>query len=77
MRPGSDGAVTDLLDLGRAPLGQARIHATLHVLRGRARPVAGGETGELSAGRLGPIPPRRHSLHADEDTVVLLGVVHG
>ncbi len=51
--------------------------ATLHVLQGRVRLVAGEETVELPAGRLGAIPPRRHGLHADEDAVVLLTVVSG
>ncbi|MFW3170315.1 LuxR family transcriptional regulator [Geodermatophilus sp. CPCC 206100] len=46
--------------------------ASLQVLRGRARLVAGAEVQELGPHHLTPIPPRRHSLHADEDTVVLL-----
>jgi hypothetical protein len=48
--------------------------ASLQVLRGRARLVAGAEVVELGPHQLAPIPPRRHSLHADEDTVVLLTV---
>jgi quercetin dioxygenase-like cupin family protein len=50
--------------------------ATLQVLRGRTRLIAGEATVELAAGQLGAIPPRRHSLHADQDAVVLLSVVH-
>ena len=48
--------------------------ASLQVLRGRARLVAGEEVVELGPHQMAPIPPRRHSLHADEDTVVLLTV---
>ena len=48
--------------------------ASLLVLRGTVRLVAGEETVELSAQQIGPIPNRRHSLHADEDSVVLLSV---
>jgi quercetin dioxygenase-like cupin family protein len=50
--------------------------ATVLVLRGRARLVAGDEVIELVANQISPIPDRRHSLHADEDTVVLLSVAH-
>jgi quercetin dioxygenase-like cupin family protein len=47
--------------------------ATLHVLRGRVRVVA--ETSqEIAAGHLAPIPDERHSVAADEDSVVLLSV---
>jgi quercetin dioxygenase-like cupin family protein len=48
--------------------------ATLLVLRGRARLVAGDETVEVGAHQISPIPNRRHSLHAEEDSVVLLSV---
>jgi quercetin dioxygenase-like cupin family protein len=48
--------------------------ASLLVLRGRVRVVAGPESVELAAHQIGPIPDRRHSLHADEDSVVLLSV---
>jgi quercetin dioxygenase-like cupin family protein len=48
--------------------------ASLLVLRGRARLVAGDDVVELGAHQLAPIPPRRHSLTADEDSVVLLTV---
>jgi quercetin dioxygenase-like cupin family protein len=48
--------------------------ATLLTLRGRARLVAGDETVEVAANQIAPIPDRRHSLHADEDSVVLLSV---
>jgi quercetin dioxygenase-like cupin family protein len=48
--------------------------ASLMVLRGQVRLIAGETTIELSAHRITPIPDRRHSLHADEDSVVLLSV---
>jgi quercetin dioxygenase-like cupin family protein len=48
--------------------------ASLLVLRGRVRLIAGDQTVELGAHQIAPIPNRRHSLHADEDSVVLLNV---
>jgi quercetin dioxygenase-like cupin family protein len=48
--------------------------ATLLVIRGQVRLVAGEESVSLSAHQMAPIPDRRHSLHADEDSVVLLSV---
>ena len=48
--------------------------ASLLVIRGRVRLVAGPETVELAAHQISPIPDRRHGLHADEDSVVLLSV---
>ncbi len=48
--------------------------ASLMVLRGQVRLIAGDTTVELGAHRISPIPDRRHSLHADEDSVVLLSV---
>jgi quercetin dioxygenase-like cupin family protein len=48
--------------------------ASLLVLRGRIRLVAGDETVELAANEFSPVPTRRHSLHADEDSVVLLSI---
>ncbi|MGY1836036.1 LuxR family transcriptional regulator [Blastococcus sp. SYSU DS0510] len=48
--------------------------ASLLVLRGRVRLLAGEHTDELSGSHVAPIPDRRHSLHADEDSVVLLSV---
>ena len=50
--------------------------ASLLVLHGRVRVVAGDEVVELGAHRISPIPDRRHSVHADEDSVVLLSVAH-
>jgi quercetin dioxygenase-like cupin family protein len=50
--------------------------ASVLVLRGRARLVAGDDTVTLAANQTCPIPGRRHSLEADEDTVVLLSVAH-
>ncbi|WP_217640568.1 LuxR family transcriptional regulator [Blastococcus tunisiensis] len=48
--------------------------ASLLVLRGRVRLVAGEHTDELGPSQIVPIPDRRHSLHADEDSVVMLNV---
>jgi quercetin dioxygenase-like cupin family protein len=48
--------------------------ASLLVIRGRVRLIAGEETVELAAHQLGPVPNRRHGLHAEEDSVVLLSV---
>lgn len=48
--------------------------ASLLVLRGRVRVVAGDDSVSLAADHFSPVPNRRHSLHADEDSVVLLSV---
>lgn len=48
--------------------------ATLQVLRGAVRLVAGDEQWQGTEGDLVVIPPERHSLHADEDSAVLLTV---
>ena len=48
--------------------------ASLQVLRGAVRLVSGDRTDLLRAQQIGPIPDARHSLHADEDSVVLLSV---
>lgn len=48
--------------------------ASLMVIRGRVRLVAGEQSVEVGAHQISPIPDRRHSLHADEDSVVLLSV---
>jgi quercetin dioxygenase-like cupin family protein len=48
--------------------------ASLLVIRGRVRILAGERTVELEAHQFSPVPNRRHSLHADEDSVVLLSV---
>jgi quercetin dioxygenase-like cupin family protein len=48
--------------------------ASLLVIRGLVRVVADEETVELAAHQISPIPNRRHGLHADEDSVVLLSV---
>ena len=48
--------------------------ATLMVIHGRVRLVAGDATVELSGHRISPVPDARHSLHAVEDSVVLLSV---
>jgi quercetin dioxygenase-like cupin family protein len=49
--------------------------AVLLVLRGNARLVAGDQTVALHPLQHVAIPPHRHSLEADDDTVVLLSVV--
>lgn len=51
--------------------------ATFHVLSGRARLVAGERVWDVPAGGLVPIPPFRHSVETDEDTVILLTVALG
>ncbi|MFF5206065.1 cupin [Streptosporangium sp. NPDC000396] len=50
---------------------------SLHLLWGRVRLVivGGEETIELTAGHISPVPPHRHSLEADEDSVILLTTV--
>lgn len=48
--------------------------ASLQVIRGRVRIVAGNGGVELSTGLIAPVPMQRHGLHADEDSVVLLSV---
>lgn len=48
--------------------------AALLVLRARARLIAGEQAVTVDAHQHIAIPPRRHSLHADGDTVVLLSV---
>lgn len=49
--------------------------ATVHVLQGKVRLVAGDDAWEGSVGDLLTVPPRRHSLEAITDTAVLLTVV--
>jgi quercetin dioxygenase-like cupin family protein len=62
--------------LGGAELGEHESPgpASLIVLRGRVRLVAGDQSIEVTEHRFSPVPNRRHSLHADEDSVVLLSV---
>ncbi|MDQ2707146.1 MAG: cupin domain-containing protein [Actinomycetota bacterium] len=48
--------------------------ATLHVLRGRIRLVAGDDVWNGRQGDLLEVPPRSHRLEAAEDAVVLLTV---
>jgi quercetin dioxygenase-like cupin family protein len=48
--------------------------ATLQVLTGQVRVHAGDETWTANAGDHVVIPPRRHDLHAEADSVVLLTV---
>jgi quercetin dioxygenase-like cupin family protein len=48
--------------------------ATLQVLAGQVRLQAGDESWSASAGDYLLVPPRRHDLHADTDSVVLLTV---
>ena len=50
--------------------------ASLLVVRGRVRLVTGDDGLELGEHEIGPIPDARHSLHAEEDSVVLLSVAH-
>ena len=51
--------------------------ATFHVLSGRARLRAGEQLWEVGPGQLVPIPPERHSVETDEDTLILLTVALG
>ena len=46
--------------------------ASLQVLRGRVRLVAGSDSWDLAAGDYLVIPSRRHWLVADEDSAILL-----
>ena len=48
--------------------------ASLQVIRGRVRVVAGNGSVALGPGEIAPVPMQRHGLHADEDSVVLLSV---
>jgi quercetin dioxygenase-like cupin family protein len=48
--------------------------ASLLVIRGRVRLVSGDDSIELAVHEFSPIPDRRHSLHAEDDSVVLLSV---
>lgn len=48
--------------------------ATLHVVRGHVRLVAGDDAWEGEAGDFVTIPPVRHALQALEDSAVLLTV---
>lgn len=50
--------------------------ATLQVLAGSIRLISGERQWRLAAGDLAPIPPERHSVAADEDSVFLLTVRH-
>lgn len=49
--------------------------ATIHVLRGSVQLRGVGREWELGTGAFMPIPPERHSVHAIEDSVLLLTVV--
>lgn len=49
--------------------------ATLQVLQGRVRVSTVDDNWEGGPGDLLVIPPERHNLHADEDSVVLLTVL--
>jgi quercetin dioxygenase-like cupin family protein len=49
--------------------------ATVHVLHGRVRLLAGDSSWRGAAGHLMVVPPGRHSLEAEEDAAVLLTTV--
>ncbi|GII76717.1 LuxR family transcriptional regulator [Sphaerisporangium rufum] len=53
-----------------------RGEATLQVLQGRVRLVAGDVSWDLLAGDLLIIPPARHRVEAVEDAVLLLSFAH-
>src|ERR671913_413019 len=61
--------------LGGAELGEHESPgpASLLVLRGRVRVLAGGETVEIGTHQFSPVPDRRHSLQAEGDGVALPG----
>ena len=48
--------------------------ASLLVLQGRVRVLAGDQSVEVGPHEFSPVPDRRHSLRAEEDSVVLLSV---
>ena len=48
--------------------------ASLMVIRGRVRVTAGDDGVELGPHQIAPVPDRRHSLRAEEASVVLLTV---
>jgi quercetin dioxygenase-like cupin family protein len=48
--------------------------ATLQVIRGEVTLLSGERRWPLTAGQVMPIPPTRHSLHADTNAAVLLTV---
>ena len=48
--------------------------ATLHVLEGDVRLLAGDQVIELPTGALAAIPPLRHSVESVEDAVILISV---
>jgi quercetin dioxygenase-like cupin family protein len=49
--------------------------ATLYVITGRVELRAGGDTWQARTGDLLEIPPARHSVHALEDSAILLTAV--
>jgi quercetin dioxygenase-like cupin family protein len=51
--------------------------ATVYVLSGRVTLAAGGDRWEARTGDLLVIPDGRHSLHAEQDSTLLLTVVPG
>lgn len=49
--------------------------ATLHVLTGRVQLRTEDDSWDARSGDLIEIPPGRHSVHAEEDSVILLSAV--
>jgi quercetin dioxygenase-like cupin family protein len=64
-------ALRDSVELAEHEAPQA---GTLQVLHGRVSLVAGDNSWTLSVGEMAPIPHRRHSVYAHEDSAVLLTV---
>jgi quercetin dioxygenase-like cupin family protein len=48
--------------------------ASLMVVRGRVSVVAGDTASPVGANEMSPVPDERHSLRAEEDSIVLLSV---
>jgi len=48
--------------------------ATVMVLRGRVRLLSGADAWDAMGGDLLVLPPARHSIHAEEDSAILLTV---
>jgi quercetin dioxygenase-like cupin family protein len=66
--------VIALLDGHRLTEHESPGPASLLVLRGKVRLIAGDRTVALGTGQICPVPDERHSVQAGEDSVLLLSV---